>query len=131
MMRFLSRVFILSFTRYIDDIFMTSNEPLYRLNAMLDHANSRHPNIKLVRQIGKKLPFLDVLVENQCGILTTSVYHKQAAEPYLVPFRSDHPRHVFKNIIETAVIRAIRYSSTLEQFDYERRHIILKLLYNG
>ena len=98
---------------------------------MLDEVNSFHPNIKLVRQIGQSLPFLDVYLENKNGILLTSVYHKAAAEPYLVPFKSDHPRHVFKNIIETALLRAIRYSATLSIFNEERRSIILMLLYNG
>lgn len=110
---------------------MTSNLPLSALNAMLDAVNKQHTNIKLVRQIGQTLPFLDVLVKNDKGILTTSVYHKPAAEPYVVPLHSDHPRHIFKNIIETALIRAIRYSTTLDVFHQERRSIILKLLYNG
>jgi hypothetical protein len=97
---------------------------------MLDIANNFHPNIKLVRKIGTNVPFLDVLIENNNGTLTTSVYHKEAAEPYIVPFKSDHPRHVFRNIIETALLRAIRYSSTLTIFNQERRTIKLKLLYN-
>jgi hypothetical protein len=97
----------------------------------LDEAHDYHPNIKLTRQIGKTVPFLDVLISNNNGILSTSVYHKPASEPCVVPFLSDHPRHVFSNIIEGALFRAIRYSSTLELFDDERRHIRLMLLYNG
>ena len=85
---------------------------------MLNEANNFHPNIKLTRQIGTSLPFLDVFIENKNGILTTSVYHKEAAEPYILPFKSDHPRHVFGNIIETALLRAIRYSSTFEYLQY-------------
>ncbi|KAG0424037.1 hypothetical protein DMUE_6114, partial [Dictyocoela muelleri] len=57
--------------------------------------------------------------------------HKEAAEPYVVPFQSDHPRHVFVNIIECALFRALRYSSTLKEFNHERRLIKLMLLYNG
>lgn len=117
--------------RYIDDIFLTSNESLSELNQMLDEANGRHPNIKLTRQIGTSLPFLDLQLENQNGILATSVYHKTAAEPYLVPFSSDHPRHIFTNIIETALLRALRYSSSWRTFDCERRSIQLMLLCNG
>jgi hypothetical protein len=117
--------------RYIDDIFFTSNESLETIHQMLDEANNLHPNIKLVRQIGTNVPFLDVFIENNNGVLTTSVHHKEAAEPYIVPFKSDHPRHVFRNIIETALLRAIRYSSTLTIFNQERRTIKLKLLYNG
>jgi hypothetical protein len=63
--------------------------------------------------------------------LITSVYHKEAAEPYVVPFRSDHPRHVFVNNIDCALLRAIRYSSTLQEFNQERRATKLMLLYNG
>ena len=98
---------------------------------MLDEANNLHPNIKLVRQIGTSVSFLDVFIENKNGILATSVYHKEAAEPYIVPFKSDHPRHIFNNIIDSALMRAIRYSSTLSAFNEERRSIKLMLLYNG
>ena len=95
---------------------------------MLDQANKSHTNIKLVRQIGKSVPFLDVFIENNNGILTTSVYHKEAAEPYVVPFNSDHSRHTFTNIIDVALLRAVRYSSTLVIFNEERRLIKLMLL---
>jgi hypothetical protein len=117
--------------RYIDDIFLTSNESFTSLMEMLDEANNRHPNIKLIRQIGHSLSFLDLLVENQNGKLATSVYHKTAAEPYLVPYSSDHPRHIFTNIIGTALLRALRYSSTWSTFNCERRSVQLMLLYNG
>jgi hypothetical protein len=71
---------------------------------MLDEANNLHPNIKLVRQIGNSVSFLDLLIETQ---------------------------HVFTNIIDGALMRAIRYSSALSAFDEERRSIQLMLLYNG
>ncbi|CAM4848863.1 unnamed protein product [Rotaria magnacalcarata] len=95
--------------RYVDDIFFTSNDSLESIDQMLDEANNFHPNIKLVRQIGRSVPFLDVLIENRKGTLTTSVYHKEAAEPYVVPFGSDHPGHVFRNTVDTAITRAVRY----------------------
>ncbi|CAF1461514.1 unnamed protein product [Adineta ricciae] len=89
---------------YINDIFFTSNQPLNKINEMLDNANDFHPNIKLVRQI-------------------------EAAEPYTVPFNSGHPRRTFRNAIDTALLRAVRYSSTLSTFQKEQRTIKLMLLY--
>ena len=124
-------IHFLLFDRYIDDIFFTSNESVVVINQMLDEANQYHPTIKLVRQIGTSVSFLDVWVENKNGILATSVYHKQAAEPHTMPFVSDHPRHTFTNIIDNTLTRAIRYSSTLSAFNQERRAIKLMLLYNG
>ena len=75
---------------------MTWNKSEKELRKLLDEANTWHPNIKLDYKIGKSLPFLDVLLTNNNGILSTSVYHKPAAEPYVIPFISDHPRHVFR-----------------------------------
>ncbi|CAF0855175.1 unnamed protein product [Didymodactylos carnosus] len=116
--------------RYIDDIFMTWNKPEKDLIKLLGKANEYHTNVELGYKIDKTLPFLDVLLTNDNGTLFTSVYHKPAAEPYVVPFISHHPRHVFTNIIKTSLTHAIRYSSTFQAFNYERRYIKLTLLYN-
>ena len=110
---------------------MTWNKSEIELRNLLAAANAWHPNIKLDYKINQSLPFLDVLLTNQNGILSTSVYHKPSAEPYVVPFISDHPRHVFGNIIQNALTRAVRYSSTLDSFNHERRYVKLTLLYNG
>ncbi|CAF4179772.1 unnamed protein product [Rotaria magnacalcarata] len=98
---------------------------------MLDEANNFHPNIKLVRQIGRSVPFLDVFIQNSKGALKTSVYHKEAAEPYVVPFGSDHPGHIFKNTVDTTITRAVRYSTTLFEFEEEIRQMKLMFLYNA
>ena len=116
--------------RYIDDVFFTWNGSLPALKTLLKNLNEKHLNIKLVSEIALRVSFLDVLLENDNGILSTSVYHKDAAEPYVVPFTSDHPPHSFRNIINIALTRAVRYSSTFEAFNKERRYIRLKLLYN-
>jgi hypothetical protein len=88
-------------------MFFTLNQPLDVINQMLDEANRLHPNIKLVRQLGTAVSFLDVFIKNKNGILATSVYHKEAAEAYIVPFQSDHPLHAFANIIDGALMQAI------------------------
>ncbi|CAF1186890.1 unnamed protein product, partial [Didymodactylos carnosus] len=49
----------------------------------------------------------------------------------ILSFLSDHPRHIFRNVIRIALTRAIRYSSTFEAFNIEQRQVRLKLLYNG
>ena len=110
---------------------MTSNKPEHELRKLLAEANTWHRNIKLEYKIGQRLPFLDVLLTNKNGLLSTSVYHKPTAEPYVVPFSSDHPRRVFGNIIQAALRRAIRYSSTFEAFNSEQQSIKLMSLYNG
>ncbi|CAF5127583.1 unnamed protein product, partial [Rotaria magnacalcarata] len=112
--------------RYIDDIFFTFNEPKAKIVAVIKKANDFHPNIKLEATIGSCVSFLDLLINNKNGILSIFVHYKPAAEPCVVPFVSDHPRHVFSNII-----RVVRYSSILGIFEKERRSFQLMLLYNG
>ncbi|CAF1579515.1 unnamed protein product [Rotaria magnacalcarata] len=68
---------------------------------------------------------------NSNGALKTSAYYKEAAEPYVVSFISDHPDHVFRNTIDTAITRAVSYSTTLSQFEEEIRQMKLMFLYNG
>ncbi|CAF3160897.1 unnamed protein product [Rotaria sp. Silwood2] len=116
--------------RYIDDVFFTSNEFQGKVKELLEAANNFHPNIKLEYNIGKFVAFLDVLVKNNNGILASSIYHKPSAQPTVVSFLSDHPRHVFRNVIQTVLTRAVRYSSTFEVFNNERRAIRSMFLYN-
>ncbi|CAF4686105.1 unnamed protein product, partial [Rotaria socialis] len=116
---------------YVGDIFFTPNDSLESIGQMLDEANNFHPNIKLVRQIGRSVPFLDVFIQNSNGAFITSVYHKAAAESYVVPFGSDHPGHIFGNTIDTTIMIAVRYSTTLSQFEEEVRKMKLMFLYNG
>lgn len=122
---------ISSFYRYIDDVFLTWNGSEKDLIAFLNQANTWDPYIKLDYKIGKSLPFLDAIFTNAHGRLETSVYHKPTAQPYVIPFISDHPRHVFRNIIQTTLRRAVRYSSNFPIFQTEQRYIKLMLLYNG
>ncbi|CAF5107801.1 unnamed protein product, partial [Rotaria magnacalcarata] len=98
---------------------------------MLDEASNFLPNIKLVRQIGRSVPSLNVFIQNSNGALITAVYHKEAAESYVVPFGSDHPGHVFRNTVVTAITRGVRYSTTLSQFEEEIRQMKLMFFYNG
>ena len=77
------------------------------------------------------LPFLDILLSNQNGLLYTSIYHKSSSESYVTSFVSDNPRRGFGNIIQGPLSRAIRYSSTYPAFDNERSYIKMMLLYNG
>ena len=117
--------------RYIDDVFMTSNLSLDQINLLLDEANDRDQNIRMTRSIGNTVQFLDVSVENNQGRLRTTVHHKPAAEPYIVPFSSDHPRHMHRNVINGALLRAARLCSDETDFDEERLDIELMLLLNG
>ena len=119
------------FFRYIDDIFMTSNESIETSQELLDQENQKDPNIRINYAIHESVEFLDVFIENNQGQLKTSVFRKPAAEPYILPYTSDHPRHIHSTTIYTALLRAIRLCSDVEIFDQERLNIEISLLLNG
>jgi hypothetical protein len=76
--------------------------------------------------MGKNLPFLDILLMNNNSILSTLVYHKLAAEPYVVPFMSNYPEHVVGNVIQTGLARAVRYSPPFLSFiDNEHQFLLI------
>ncbi|CAF3258448.1 unnamed protein product [Rotaria socialis] len=85
-------------------IFFTFNELKTKIEAAIKKVNDFHPNIKLEATIGSCVSFLDFLINIKNGILSTPAHHKPAAEPCVVPFSSDHPRHVFSNIIQAALL---------------------------
>ncbi|CAF1203331.1 unnamed protein product [Adineta steineri] len=98
----------------------------------LDWMNQKdRKHIQITYSVGLKVEFLDVQIENYHGLLKTSVYRKPAAEPYILPYSSDHRRHIHMNIPYEALLQAARLCSEVYAFDKERLDIEIKLLLNG
>ena len=111
---------------------MTSNLSVVAIHQQLDLMNKKdEKHIRITYTVGLTAEFLDVHIENVVGLLKTSVYHKPAAEPYVLPYSSDHPRHVHVNIPYEALLRAARLCSDVYAFDKERLDIEMILLVNG
>ena len=109
---------------------MTSNDSLDIITKQLNTAATKDINIKINYDIHTSVNFLDVTITNEEGRLRTSVYHKSAAEPYILPFTSDHPRHIHRNIPYAALLRAARLCSNVEDFDAECIRMDVSLLLN-
>ena len=110
---------------------MTTNLSHEEVLVELEKAKQRDSNIGITYGIAKAVDFLDVCIANQDGQLKTTVFHKPAAEPCILPFSSDHPRSTHRNIIYGGLVRAARYSSNVNDFDYERLKFELTLLTSG
>lgn len=117
--------------RYIDDIFMTTNQTHADIQQQLEIAAHKDANIRINYQIDSSVDFLDVTIVNAHGKLKTTIYHKPAAEPYILPYTSDHPRHIHRNIPYGALLRALRICSTMHDFNVELCRIDVSLLLNN
>ena len=116
------------FDRYIDDIFMTTNQTDEQINRVLLTAKTKDKNIEIESTIGSLANYLDVMIINDNGRLTTKIYHKSTAEAYYLPYTSDHPHRYHRNIPYSALVRAARLCSDYDDFNRERLRIDLTLL---
>ncbi|CAF1091642.1 unnamed protein product, partial [Didymodactylos carnosus] len=90
------------------DAFLNHLERPEKLEDRLKFYNEKDPHIKLTYEIGKTANYLDVTIFVRYPTARTIVYRKPAAQPYVLPYDSAHPRHIKKNIPYAAYIRAIR-----------------------
>ncbi|CAF4541579.1 unnamed protein product [Didymodactylos carnosus] len=82
------------YVRFRDDIFLTSRLSILDLEKHLKSYNEQDRHIKLTYEIDKTVNYLDVTVHIQCPVARTTVYHKPAAQPYVLPYNSAHPMHI-------------------------------------
>jgi hypothetical protein len=114
--------------RYIDDIFMVTNEPLYDIQQQLQRAQNKDINIEIETIISISINYLDLTITNGNGQLRTYVYHKPTTDLYYLPYTSDHPHRYHRNIPHNAILRAVRICSNVVDFNQERLRIEMTLL---
>ncbi|CAF1508713.1 unnamed protein product [Rotaria sp. Silwood1] len=110
---------------------MTTNLSKGDILKELDEAIKTDSNVKISTTISQSLEYLDVTIDNNDGHLKISIYHKSASELYILPYESDHPRHVHANLIYTALLRAARNCSNVEDFHMGRLSTEMILLVKG
>ena len=120
--------YVSDLNRYIDDIFMTTNETDEQIKPVLLSAKTKDKNIDIESTMGSSANYLDVTIINDDGRLTTKVYHKPTADAYYLPYTSDHPHRYHRNIPYSALVRAARLCSNYEDLKNERLRIDLTLL---
>jgi hypothetical protein len=110
---------------------MTTNQTIEEINSVIEKAKNKDINIKIQYTISTSVNFLDVDIMNENGQLRTTIHHKPTAEPYYLPYTSDHPHRTHRNIPYNALLRAARLCSNVYDFNLERLRIDISLLLNG
>lgn len=111
------------YLRYLDDIFIIWPHSREDFNNFFEILNSHHPNITLKSCIAEKsIDFLDVTIFkgpqfNSKGILDTKVYFKPTDTHELLHKSSYHPKHTFKGIVQSQIIRFYRICNNTSDFD--------------
>ena len=111
-----------TYFRYLDDIFMVWPHSKEEFEQFFEILNSHDTNIKLKYTISEKeVNFLDVTVfkGEQChtkGQLDTKVYFKPTDTHELLHKSSYHPKHTFKSIVKSQIIRFHRICTHSSDF---------------
>ena len=109
--------------RYLDDIFLVWPHSKSEFNDFFNTLNNHHPTIKLKATIHEKsIDFLDVTIFKgqrftKDNILDTKVYFKPTDTHQLLHKQSYHPKHTFRGIIKSQIIRYHRICNNKTDFD--------------
>ena len=88
-------------------------------------------DIRIAASIGSVANFLNVHLKNIQGRLLTRVYHDPNVPPFVLPYAVGHARLMHSNWFRAALVRAVRFCSTVEDFNQERIHTELTFLANA
>ena len=105
------------FARYVDDIIRTVK--IADVDDMMEHANRLHPNIEFTMEMPSdgRLAFLDMLIDNNEGRLTTQWYSKPTDTGLSLAYYACAPQRYKRNIIEATDFRINNATSTWKLFD--------------
>lgn len=111
------------YLRFLDDIFLVWPHSEQEFWTFFNTLNDHHPTIKLKATIHKEsVDFLDVTVYkgqrfNTSGQLDTKVFFKPTDSHELLHKKSFHPKHTFKGIIKSQIIRFFRICNNKSDFE--------------
>lgn len=119
----------LVYLRFLDDIFLIWPYSRKKFDTFLSILNSYHPSVKLKACVmDTSVDFLDTTIFKgpefvHTGKLDSKVYFKPTDTHQLLHKSSFHPRHTFKGIIKSQIIRFHRLCTRKE--DFQRATITL------
>ena len=112
------------YKRYVDDIFAVF-ESESDADAFYSYLNTRHENIKFTfeKEKDNKLPFLDILKNNNESDLQTLVFHKKTYTGLLLNYFSFVPNCYKLGLIKTLVDRMYRINNSWTGFDKDLKDL--------
>ncbi|XP_029282304.1 uncharacterized protein LOC115004773 [Cottoperca gobio] len=125
------------YLRYLDDIFGIWPHDAALFSEFINILNNHHPSITVTYILNaQQVNFLDTTVffqqsNNTQNRLLTKVYFKDTDTHALLHKASYHPKHTFKGIIKSQIIRFYRISSKLTDFHTSTQILFRSLTTRG
>ena len=118
--------------RYVDDTCSIAKRNT--VEGLLNHLNSIRPSIQFTFELKKdgSLPFLNTLLRRRKdGTLNITVYRKTTHTDLYLNFKSHHPIHVRKGLVQCLYDRARKVTTTPADLRKEEEHLENVLKLNG
>ncbi|CAF1602325.1 unnamed protein product [Rotaria magnacalcarata] len=119
------------FGRCQNQLFFTWNETEDELRTLLNMVASQDPNVIFDFEIGRRIQFLDAVIDKYEGELATTIYHNPKRQKYTLPYAINNAKLAHSHWLRSALIRAVRYCTTVYEFDFERISLEVACLANG
>ncbi|CAF4309896.1 unnamed protein product [Rotaria sp. Silwood2] len=120
------------FGRYKDQIFFTWNKSTaIALETFLEDLREKHRNVRFQKLIGPSVSFLNAYIENRHGQLYSRVHHDFNMPRYILPYVIGHTKLSYSEWIFLALIRAVCYCTSVDDFQQERVYLEITYLING
>jgi hypothetical protein len=127
----ISTVCVVSNSRCKNQFFFTCNATANELRNFLQAIRTKNSNVHLEIKMDSKVQFLNAHIENQNGTLYSRVYHDPAIQKYTLPYAIGHSEVAHSHWLRSALIRAVRYCTSVDDFNQERIYLELTCLANG
>ncbi|CAF3153885.1 unnamed protein product [Rotaria socialis] len=120
------------FVRCFDHLFLTWNEPLEKLDEILNMMDHFETSISYQINIQiKEIRYLEVKIRHlEDHTFYTSIYHDWKYEPFALPILRNTLSLAPPSIFRLALVRAVLCYSQLQDFDIEQQYIEYSFLFH-
>ncbi|CAF1279138.1 unnamed protein product [Rotaria sordida] len=120
------------FGRYKDQIFFTWNKSsALELETFLENIREQHQNVRFQKVIGTNVECFNAYIQNRQGQLYTRLHYDSNMPRYTLPYVMGHSKSAHSDWLRTALIRAVCYCISIDEFQHERIALELTYLING
>ena len=118
------------YERYMDDVLTVVRKD--RVNERLTHINNLHPYLHFTHELEDEgsIAFLDMLIKNQNGNLSSSWYRKPTDTGLTLNYHALAPLKYKKSVVSSFIYRIYRASSNWKNF-HDGLNSAIETLYNN
>lgn len=119
------------FGRYKDEFIFTWHKSREEFDQFIEQISTNNTHLHIQASIGTSVQYLNGMITMENGCIKSQMYRNPNKHIYALPFVVGHAKVQYSNWIRSALIRAVCYCSSVEDFNRERIRIEFSMYANG